>query len=112
MTITDRTVRVTRAGITARITDRPDGSVAVRCQGCGTALVDDDRGPFYDAAGEGAPHACPDLTDLEGDEVNGTSFAGTPVTGRLETWDRHDAVLVEVDGRRITVPSASVWAVE
>jgi hypothetical protein len=108
VTATVRTVRVTRSGVTARITDRPDGSVLVRCQGCGASLIDDDRGPFADTD-TGEAHACPDLSDLEGDEVNGISFIGTPVTGRLDTWDRHDAVLVEHDGRRITVPSTSVW---
>lgn len=49
-----------RAGITAEITTDAEGIAGVRCLGCGTDLVDDDRSPFYDAAtDDGTPHACP-----------------------------------------------------
>lgn len=42
----------TRAGVTARITHSADGCPTVTCAHCGCLLVDDDRGPFYNAYDE------------------------------------------------------------
>lgn len=49
----------TRAGVTATITEDASGILAVCCAACGEALVDDDRGPFYDAdTDDGTAHVC------------------------------------------------------
>lgn len=49
----------TRAGVTARIDYDAEGTPTVACAGCGAALVDDQRSPFYDAATDnGLPHEC------------------------------------------------------
>ncbi len=38
----------------------PDGAPRLYCVDCGAGLVDDDRGPFYDAeTDDGRPHFCP-----------------------------------------------------
>lgn len=60
----------TRAGITATIVSDAEGIVSVCCVTCGTALVDDDRSPFYDAAtDDGTPHVCPEPADDDAEPV-------------------------------------------